>query len=586
MPSSSIQQPLAYESKMKLLTSSLALLLCALFGHCSTSEDLASKCRNVPGSSGYPSTAAWHAFNKTISGRLVGVVPSAKYCASLPGGCTDAQWTSGLFRSTIPGAMDQVNWEQGYELKPPSLCLRNATTCGQGDVPLYSVEAETVADIQAAVKFSSAYNLRLVIKSTGHDYLGRSTCPNSLLVRVSNFKNISFSDSFFIGSENMGSVVTLGSGVYSHTLYEQGKVAGKIAVGGAAATVANAGGYIQGAGHSALSPAFGLGADNVLEFHVVVASGELLQVNSISHPDLFYALRGGGAGSWGIIVSATFRTFPTFNATSSLIILAAANDTVLSSLTTLHAQHIFDWDSVRAGQYFWAIRNSTAPDAFSAFVLNTYMPNTTAEQSMALLAPFLNASLALPGVFLFSQQFTYGDINDALYQPDDGVGSNTVLGSRLIPATTYRDSPATVGKVYQKLLASGATQILGHLVAGGKVAENAKISSAVHPAWRTAKTHLIVVSSWEDSASLAEIREVRKLFQTTQAPILEELTGPHAGAYSNEADLLEPNFQTTFFGPNYAKLSAIKTRYDPDDLFIVGAGVGSERWDEWGLCKV
>ncbi|KAJ7878054.1 FAD-binding domain-containing protein [Mycena leptocephala] len=575
---------------MKSLASYLALALYPLLTH-STSKDLTSQssvCRNVPGSSGYPTPAAWDAFNKTISGRLVGVVPSAKYCASLPGGCTDAQWGSALFRSTIPGATDQFNWEQGYDLKPPSLCLRNSTTttCGQGDVPLYSVEAETAADIQAAVKFSSAHDLRLVIKSTGHDYLGRSTAPNSLLVRTSNFKNISFSDSFFIGSKNIGSVVTMGSGVYSHTLYEKGKAAGKIAVGGAAATVANAGGYVQGAGHSALSPTFGLGADNVVEFRIVIASGELLQVNSISHPDLFYALRGGGAGSWGIIVSATFRTFPTFNATSSLIILAAANHTILSSITTLHAQHIFDWDSVRAGQYFWAVTNGTGSDAFSAFALNTYMPDTTPEQSLALLSPFLNASLALPGVFLLSQNFTYGDINDALFQPDDGVGFNTVLGSRLIPAATYRHSPGAVGKAYEKLLAGGATQILGHLVAGGKVAENVNISSAVHPAWRTAKTHLVVSSSWDDSASLAEIREIRNFFQTTQVPILEEITGPRTAAYSNEADSLEPNFQTTFFGPNYAKLSSIKKKYDPNDLFIVGAGVGSERWDEWGLCQV
>ncbi|KAF7369145.1 FAD-binding domain-containing protein [Mycena venus] len=567
---------------MKSLASSLALLLCTVFGHCSKSP----VCRNTPGSPGYPSLAAWHALNATVSGRLVSVVPSAKYCASLPGGaCTDDQWTSALFRSTIPGAMDQVNWEQGYDLNPPSLCLRNATTCGQGAVPIYSVEAETVADIQAAVKFSSTHNLRVVIKSSGHDYLGRSTAPNSLLIHTHKFQNVSFTDSFSIGSENMGSAVTLGSGVYSHTLYEQGKANGKTAVGGAAATVSNAGGWVQGAGHSALSPTFGLGADNALEFHVVVASGHLLQVNHISHPDLFYALRGGGAGSWGVIVSATFRAFPTFNATSSIIVLIAENDTVASALATVHAQHIFDWDSVHAGQYFWSLKN-TSGDGFSAFAVNTYMPNTTASQSMALLAPFLNASLALPGVSLLSQQFTYGDINDALYQPDDSVGSNVVLGSRLIPAAAYRDSPETIGKVYKKLLDGGATEILGHLVAGGKVAENAKISSAVHPAWRTAKTHLVVAGSWEDSASLAEIRQIRQFFQTVQVPILEEITGPNAGAYSNEADLLEPNFQTTFFGPNYAKLSAIKRVYDPEDLFIVGAGVGSERWDEWGLCKV
>jgi hypothetical protein len=89
---------------MKHPFSPLVLLL-ALFhaGHAH------SKCRNVPGSAEFPTAAAWRVLNTTISGRLVLAVPSAKYCASLPSGaCTDAQWTSALFRGTIPGAMDQV----------------------------------------------------------------------------------------------------------------------------------------------------------------------------------------------------------------------------------------------------------------------------------------------------------------------------------------------------------------------------------------------------------------------------------------------------------------------------------------------
>ncbi|KAF7377498.1 FAD-binding domain-containing protein [Mycena sanguinolenta] len=530
---------------MKFLACSLVFLLFA-------SLEAASKktCRNIPGSPGYPSAAEWDALNTTLSGRLVTVVPSAKFCTTLPGGaCTDDQWGSALFRSTIPGAMDQVNWEQGYDLSPPSLCLRNGTTCGQGDVPIYAVEAETVADIQAAVKFSSAHNLRVAVKSSGHDLLGRSTAPSSLLIHTHKFQNISF----------VGSTMTVGSGVYAKTVYEQGKANGKIAVGAVAATVCLGGGWVQGAGHSALSPALGLGADNALEFEIVVASGELLKVNQNSHPDLFYALRGGGAGSWGVIISATFHVYPTFNATSSAIFLATENNTVLASLATLHAEHVFDWDSVNAGHYV---------------------------SSKALLAPFLNASLALPGVSLLSQNFTYGDINDALFQDDDSVGSNSVLGSKLIPATAYRDSPSTVGEVVKKLLESGATGIVGLMVAGGKVAENARISSAVHPAWRTAKMHLLTSGKWDDSASLAEIDQIRHLFQKVKLPIIEEIAGPNAGAYSNEADVLEPNFQTTFFGPNYGKLSAIKSKYDPNDLFIVGAGVGSERWDEWGLCRV
>ncbi|KAF7341935.1 FAD-binding domain-containing protein [Mycena sanguinolenta] len=574
------------------------LIVWAALGHSAEAPVSNATCRSVPGSPGYPRQAEWDALNATVSGRLVAVVPSAKFCASLPGGaCTDDQWESAVFRSNIPGAMDQVNWEQGYDLNPPSLCLRNTTsTCGQGDVPLYSVEAETVADIQAAVKFSSTHNLRLVIKSSGHDYLGRSTAPSSLLIRTHNLQNISFSDSFFTGSTDMGAAVTLGSGAYTNALYAQGKAEGKIVVGASAATVCAAGGWVQGAGHSALAPTLGLGADNALgecpNFRIVVANGDLLKVNQEWHPDLFYALRGGGAGSWGVLVSATFKTYPTFNVTSSVLLFGASNTTVAASLALIHAQHIFDWDSVHAGQYFYLEENlnaSTSDTTAFVFSVNTIMPKTTVNQSQALLAPFLEAALALPGVSLLSQEFDYGDANDALFQADDSVGDNAVLGSRLIPAATYRDSPATVGKVYEKLLETGAPAILGLLVAGGKVAENANISSAVHPAWRTAKAHVIVIAEWDDSASLAEINQKRHLFQNIQAPILDELipgSGDSIGSYSNEADVLERNFQTTFFGPNYARLSEIKRTYDPQDLFIVGAGVGSERWDEWGLCRL
>ncbi|KAJ7098241.1 FAD-binding domain-containing protein [Mycena epipterygia] len=562
-----------------------ALLLCALSYHSSAAHSASRRptCRNVPGSAGYPNSAAWNALNATVSGRLVTVVPSAKYCANM-GGCTDAQWTSALFRSGIPGAMNQYNWEQGYDLTPPSLCLRNGTTCGQGDVPLYSVEAETVADIQAAVKFASTHNLRVAVKATGHDYLGRSTAPNSLLIHTSKFLNLTVTDAFFVGTQNMGSAVTVGSGVHSQVLYEQAKANGKIAVGGSAATVCAAGGYLQGAGHSALAPLFGLAADNVFEFHIVVASGELLQVNSATNPDLFYALRGGGAGSWGVLVSASFRTFPTFNSTFASIVLSATNNTAMASLATLHAKQIFDFDASRSSQYFYLSKDSTT--ATPIMTLSNYLVNQTIAQSQAVLAPFLTAVKGLPGITLVSETYTYEIINDILFQPDDAAGFNLVLGSRLIPAATYRDSPEIVGETYQQLLDAGALNILGHLVAGGQVAANANISSAVNPAWRTAKTHVILANEWLDSAPLAQVDAIRNEFQTIQLPILEKISGTNAGAYSNEADVTEPNFQTTFFGPNYAKLSAIKTKYDPNDLFIVRAGVGSERWDEWGLCTV
>jgi hypothetical protein len=94
-------------SRMKL---TVTVLLLALSRYaCQVGAEKHQKCRNVPDSAGYPSAVAWNALNATISGRLVVAVPSAKYCASLPGGaCTDEQWASSVFRNTIPGAMSQV----------------------------------------------------------------------------------------------------------------------------------------------------------------------------------------------------------------------------------------------------------------------------------------------------------------------------------------------------------------------------------------------------------------------------------------------------------------------------------------------
>jgi len=52
---------------------------------------------------------------------------------------------------------------------------------------------------------------------------------------------------------------------------------------------------------------YGLGADNVLEYKVVTADGNLTIANAVSNPDLFWALRGGGGGTWGVVVEATFK---------------------------------------------------------------------------------------------------------------------------------------------------------------------------------------------------------------------------------------------------------------------------------------
>ncbi|PBK71142.1 FAD-binding domain-containing protein [Armillaria solidipes] len=552
---------------------SVVLFLCVSFTG-------AHYCRTVPGDPSFPSGEEWNSLNSSVSGRLVKAVPSAQFC-NMHGGCTDAEWTSASFRADIPGAMNQVNWEQDYESIPPSMCLRNSTDCGQGNVPLYAILAESVEDVQIGVAFSSAHNLRLAVKASGHDYLGRSTAQNSLLISTHKFQNITFAENFTVSGHNGGSAVTVGSGVPLNTLYQAAKEQGKILVGAVAATVVAAGGYIQGGGHSALSPLLGLAADNVLEFEVVTADSTYLKVNEEEHADLFWALRGGGAGSWGVVVSATFRTFPTFNATISLVSMIA-NDTVATgSIIATHAKHIFDWDDLYMGQYFYVYENTTADAYMLTFA--SYFPRISSDEASAALKPFLDDAEVFGQIV--GQQFNEVNINDGVTVVDDVVGSNAVLGSRLIPASAYRDHPETFGHVYTQLFDAGAAVVVGLLVAGGRN-QNAYIDSAIHPAWRTAKTHIVLINGWEDSTSLSNISSIQNTFKDTQLPILEQIAGSSGAAYSNEGDTLEEDFKTTFFGPNYPRLEDIKRRYDPKDMFIVAAGVGSDRWDKDGLCKV
>jgi hypothetical protein len=85
-------------SRLVAVSAVVRLLLVPLLIH--------ARCRNQPGSPGYPGTADWSALNDSIDGRLVKVVPSAKACVEL--GCTDAQWESGIFRQIIPGSMNAV----------------------------------------------------------------------------------------------------------------------------------------------------------------------------------------------------------------------------------------------------------------------------------------------------------------------------------------------------------------------------------------------------------------------------------------------------------------------------------------------
>lgn len=137
--------------------------------------------------------------------------------------------------------------------------------------------------------------VRLIVKSTGHDFLGRSSAPGSLSVWVHHLDSINYRPGAYklSGSDRSvdGNFVVVGGGAQMGNIAVALDKYGQTIVGGQSKSV-SVGGYITGGGHSALGPLYGMAADNVVEAQVVMPSGEIVTANEDIHSDLFWAIRG------------------------------------------------------------------------------------------------------------------------------------------------------------------------------------------------------------------------------------------------------------------------------------------------------
>src|SRR6202011_1571035 len=172
--------------------------------------------------------------------------------------------------------------------------------------------ARNRADVVAGVNFAREHSLRLVVKGTGHSYLGTSNAPDSLLIWTRAMNKITLHRAFVAqGCESRTSpvpAVTAEAGAMWIDLYHAVTTeAGRYVQGGGCTTVGVAG-LVQSGGFGSFSKGFGTAASGLLEAEIVTADGRVRTVNSCSDPDLFWAIRGGGGGSWGVITRVTLKT--------------------------------------------------------------------------------------------------------------------------------------------------------------------------------------------------------------------------------------------------------------------------------------
>lgn len=188
-------------------------------------------------------------------------------------------------------------------------------SCNQGSVSEYYIEVHSTSDIIAAPEFSKETGIRLLIKNSSHDYLGHSSLKGSLALWIRKIGLISRNprfvpEGFSASTFDTIDTITTGAGVNSQEAYEFADAQNVTFVGGYASTIGVSGGWVQGGGHSVLSPVLGLGIDRVVQFKVVTPDGVLRIVNQCQNTDLFWALRGGGGGTFGVVMEATHRVEP------------------------------------------------------------------------------------------------------------------------------------------------------------------------------------------------------------------------------------------------------------------------------------
>ncbi|KAG6361364.1 hypothetical protein INS49_009591 [Diaporthe citri] len=146
----------------------------------------------------------------------------------------------------------------------------------------------------------------VVVKNTGHDYNGKSTGKGALSLWMRNLKTTETITSYQ-SKAYTGPAIKLGAGVLVGETHEAAAAEGYRAVGGECGSVGIAGGYSQGGGHSILNSKYGMGTDQVLEWEVVTARGEHLIATPEQNTDLYWALGGGGGGTYGVVLSMTTR---------------------------------------------------------------------------------------------------------------------------------------------------------------------------------------------------------------------------------------------------------------------------------------
>jgi FAD/FMN-containing dehydrogenase len=508
---------------------------------------------------------------------------------------------SPFFIGDTPALTQSAGWLDAWRSRPSA----------------YMVTAQSATDVAAAVRFAAQRNLRLVIKGRGHSYLGGSNAPDSLLIWTRRMDDVTVHDAFTPAGSNAAPVpaVSCGAGAMWLHAYKAVAVEGGRYVQGGGCTTVGVAGLVQGGGFGSFSKGYGTAAASLIEAEIVTADGKVRVVNHAQEPELYWALKGGGGGTFGVVTRLTLATHPLPENVGAInLSIHAKSDEayrrLLARFVELVRANLINphfGEQVRAGfdnrltvsMVFQGISQAEARAAFQPLV--DFADASPADyegqsQFVAVAWParrFWDASFMkqVPGAIRpdARPEATPGDF----WWSGDSEQVGTfwhAFASAWLPASLLQ--PANQGRLVDAWFAASrhwpVEFHLGKGLAGAPPeAIAASRDTATNPEVLTAFTLALIAdnspSLFTDAPSDLIARYRAGRVHAAMKALLA--CAPGAGSYVNETDYFQDDWQHAFWGPNYPRLAAVKRRYDPTGLFTVHHGVGSEGWSADGFTR-
>jgi FAD/FMN-containing dehydrogenase len=568
-----------------------------------------ARTRVRPGLPGWPATAQWGDLRRAVGGRLEQLAAPFAACATAPDApaCTGA--LTALKNPFAVGDQPALTQTSGWA---------GAWT---SQTSAYAVAAASTADVVAAVNFARTHKLRLVVKGGGHSYQGTSNAPDSLLIWTRRMKDIQLHDAFVgQGCSEAQPAVSIGAGAMWIDAYDAVTTrAGRYVQGGGCTTVGVAG-LVQSGGFSNFSRAYGTAAAGLIEAEVVTADGKVRIANARTNPELFWALKGGGGGSLGVVTRVTLRTrdLPeTFGAVSLKIKAAsvAACKALIAQAMAFYAntlanpawgeQIAFETDNtMQVAMVFQGMSKAQAQAVWQPFMAwLAAHPEYTLDRPLEIVAlparHFWDAAFFkqyAPGFMMADTQAGAAAHRIAWKgdAEDTGWFIHGYQSAWLPAALLAQDRQAAlvdalfdssrhwrVGLHFNKGLAGAA-----------KADIDAARDTATNPAVLDAFALAIIAGGsgpqfpgMPGAGKTPDEMRNRALSISRAMHALHQLV-PQAGSYVSESDYFLKEWQAAFWGSNYARLARAKQEYDPEGLFFVRHGVGSEQWSDDGFTKL